>query len=70
MVQLLADGGGAKDKVNDYGHTPILCAAENGHGDVVKLLIGMGADKDMANISGIHLFTVRQLTGIEMWFIC
>ena len=52
MVQLLADGGGARDKVDNYECTPIRWAASYGHGVVVKLLIGMGADKDRADNGG------------------
>ena len=47
MVQLLAEMGGAKDKVDEDGRT-----AYNGHVDVVKLLIGMNADMDKADNGG------------------
>ena len=52
VVQLLTDGGGDKDKVDENGRTPILRAAWKGHGDVVRRLMELGADLNKADKYG------------------
>ena len=56
------------------GATPLYIAAENGHLDVVRHLVEVGADKDQANIQGAtplyiaaqkgHLDVVRHLVEV------
>ena len=38
-----------KDQANNQGATPLYIAAENGHLDVVRHLVEVGADKDQAS---------------------
>jgi ankyrin repeat protein len=44
---LLCNGGGKLD--SQRGYTALICAAENGHADCVRLLIDAGADMDARN---------------------
>ena len=40
------------NKADADGRTPLYWAAQGGHGDVVKDLLGAGADVDKANTDG------------------
>ncbi len=59
----MAEAGGpfgANTRAQD-GCTPLICAAENGHADCVRLLLDAGADKE-AKMTGVRLF-VRRVCG-------
>ena len=52
---LAATSGGAGapiDAIDNRGRTALMIAAELGHGDVVDLLLGRGADRSIADKSG------------------
>ena len=49
VVQHLTNGGGERDIMTNNGMTPIRLAACNGHKDVVRLLIDVGAGVDIAD---------------------
>lgn len=53
MELLLAQDGVNPGSRNKYGQTPLLLAAENGHGAVVKLLLAQdGIDPDSQDLDG------------------
>jgi uncharacterized protein len=60
VVTLLLDRHAAVDAADNRGRTPLMIAAENGHAEIVDLLIGHGADpglKDKAGKTALDLAT-------------
>jgi ankyrin repeat protein len=51
-VDLLLSHGAQLDAVDDRGRTALMMAAELGHAEVVKMLIGRGADQAVRDKSG------------------
>ena len=50
MVKLLCDVGVDKENKDGYlGGTPLFAASENGHTEVVKILLEAGVEKDGAS---------------------
>ena len=42
VVKLLLDNGAAVNTADGFGWTPLLLAVDNGHTEIVKLLLGKG----------------------------
>ena len=70
MVQLLYDDGGDINQLGNYGGTPILRAADNGHANVVEMLIGWRADVNKGNNDGLHRLWYQHIMGMYRWWKC
>ena len=55
--------GANKDAADDDGATPMFMTAENGHAQVLKMLLAAGANKDAANNEGATPMTVAAQNG-------
>jgi ankyrin repeat protein len=51
VVQLLLGAGAAVDASTADGETPLLYAAGQGHTEVVRLLLGAGADPQPSSLA-------------------
>lgn len=60
IARLLIENDADIESKDDYGNTPLWRAAfsSRGKGEMIKLLISMGADKDNANDSDISPFQI------------
>lgn len=52
LLQYLIDGGSPVDPLDDTNSSPLILAASAGKYDVVKLLIGKGANVDLKTTGG------------------
>jgi ankyrin repeat protein len=50
VIQKYIQEGSDVNFVDNYGNIAILCAAMNGHKEIVRMLIDAGADVDSQNI--------------------
>ena len=57
MVGLLLEGGADVNKANNFGTTPLITASENGHAEVVRLMLNAGVDVNQANRSVTPLYS-------------
>ena len=54
-VRLLVKKGATIDGLGGADETPLQSAAAGGHGEVVEILLGKGADAEVENTIGISI---------------
>ena len=65
IARLLVRYGAKVDAVDKYGNTPLWRAtfASRGKGEMIKLLLELGADRGLENSSGVSPFDLAQTIG-------
>lgn len=65
IARVLIDGGAAVDAVDGFGNTPLWRSvfASKGRGEVIRLLLEAGADRNFKNNSGVSPLDLAQTIG-------
>ena len=53
IIRLLVDAGAGLDHISEYGDSPLRSAAQRGHSRKAKLLISLGADRSIVDLSDL-----------------
>jgi len=64
-IALIDHGAAVDDDQNRYHTTPLIVAAEDGHTDIVKLLVAKGANLEATEVNGFT--ALSQAGAVEKW---
>jgi ankyrin repeat protein len=62
-VRHLVESGVHVDVQNRFGWTPLMCAAQTGHGPIIEYLLSKGADVNIVNTFGVSAIACAALEG-------